>query len=258
MCFVRLKKSCMISIKSKREIEIMREAGAMVAKCHAKIAEAIEVGITTRKLDSIVEDFIVSQGAKPAFKGYHDFPASICASPNEQVVHGIPNDKPLKDGDILSVDIGVEYKGYIGDSAWTYPVGNISNDAKHLLKETEQALWVGLEEIKEGIHLSDVSHAIEKHAIDNNLGIVREMAGHGVGQKLHEEPEILNYGKAGRGPILRAGMTLAIEPMLNLGKDGIKFHNDGWTCTTVDKKLSAHYEHTIVVTENGYEVLTKL
>lgn len=248
----------MISIKSKREIELMKQAGEIVAKCHRHLKEIIKPGVTTLELDSIIEKMIVEHGAIPAFKGMYGFPFTICSSPNEQVVHGFANNKPLKNGDIISIDIGVKYKGYYGDSAWTYPVGNIDEEKQHLLLETEKALFAGLSVLREGIHLSDVSHAIEEHARKENLGIVKEMAGHGIGSELHEAPEILNYGTGNKGPILKAGMTLAIEPMLNAGTGKIKFHKDGWTTTTNDKKPSAHFEHTVVVTKEGYEILTTI
>lgn len=248
----------MISIKSTREIELMREAGRIVALCHLKMSEFIQPGVTTLEIDALVESIILENGGTLTIKGYQGFPGCVCTSVNEEVVHGIPGTRKLVEGDIISVDIVASYKGYVGDSAWTYPVGNVSEESKRLLRETEAALWVGLDKIKAGIHLSDVSHAIEKHAKLHSLGIVREFAGHGLGTELHEAPEILNYGKAGRGPILKPGMVLAIEPMLNLGKDKIKLHSDGWKTTTIDKKYSAHFEHTIVVTEDGYDILTKL
>jgi methionyl aminopeptidase len=247
-----------ITIKSKREIALMREAGRIVALCHEEIKQNIKPGITTNDIDKIVLKVILDNDATPTFKGYGDFPANICTSVNEHVVHGIPNDNVLNEGDIISIDIGVTYKGYIGDSAWTYPVGKISTESQMLLEQTQQSLWVGLDKVKEGIHLSDVSHAIQMHANKYNLGIVEELCGHGVGSSLHEDPHILNFGKPGKGPILKAGMTLAIEPMLNLGTKKIIFHDDGWTTSTADKKYSAHFEHTILVTEDGYEVLTKL
>ncbi len=248
----------MVSIKSKREIELMREAGRIVALAHKAIAENIKPGITTYELNNIAEKVIIEAGASPSFKGYSGFPAAICASPNEEVVHGIPNDKELEEGDILSVDIGAYYKGYHGDSAWTYPVGKISEEKQHLLLATEKALWSGLEVVKAGIYLSDISNAIEISAKENKLGIVKELAGHGIGKELHEDPLILNYGKPGNGIILKENMVLAIEPMLNLGTSKIKFLKDGWSTKTKDGKPSAHFEHTIVVTEEGYEILTKL
>lgn len=248
----------MIKIKSKREIELMREAGRIVALCHSEIAKIIKPGITTRELDQVAYNIIQENGATPSFKGYGGFPDSICASPNNQVVHGFANDKPLKDGDIISVDIGACFKGYHGDSAWTYPVGSIDKEKEHLLKETEESLWAGLSVVKAGIHLSDVSHAVEKHASAAGLGVVKIFAGHGIGRDLHEAPEILNYGKPGHGPILKPGMMLAIEPMLNSGTADVIIQKDGWTTTTKDKKPSAHFEHTILVTESGYEIMTTL
>lgn len=248
----------MIKIKSKREIELLREAGRIVALCHSEVKKAIKPGVTTRELDSLVEKIILENNATASFKGYGGFPDNICASPNNQVVHGFANDIPLKDGDIISVDIGACYKGYHGDSAWTYPVGNIDKEKEHLLKETEASLWAGLNVVKAGIHLSDVSHAIEEHANAAGLGIVKIFAGHGIGRDLHESPEILNYGKPGQGPILKAGMMLAIEPMLNSGTPDVIIKKDGWTTTTKDKKPSAHFEHTILVTEDDYEIMTTL
>ncbi len=248
----------MITIKSKRELNLMREAGRIVALCHQEIGKMIKPGVTTQEINDLVDKIIRENGATPSFLNYGGFPASVCASVNECVVHGFPNNKKLIEGDIVSIDIGANYKGYHGDSAWTYPVGKISAQDQMLLDETEASLFAGLAKVKAGIHLSDVSHAIEEHAKKFKLGIVREFAGHGVGSELHESPEILNYGKPNRGPILKAGMTLAIEPMLNAGKDNVRVHADGWTVTTVDKKNAAHFEHTIVVTEEGYEILTKI
>ncbi len=248
----------MITIKSNRELDLMREAGRIVALCHKEIKAMIKPGVTTQEINDLVDKIIRENGATPSFLNYGGFPASVCASVNECVVHGFPNNKKLIEGDIVSIDIGANYKGYHGDSAWTYPVGKVSQADQLLLEETEASLWAGLEQVKEGIHLSDVSHAIEEHAKKHNLGIVREFAGHGVGSQLHEAPEILNYGKPNRGPILKAGMTLAIEPMLNAGKDNVRVHADGWTVTTVDKKNAAHFEHTIAVTKEGYEILTKI
>ena len=248
----------MISIKSEREIELMREANKIVAICHQEIKGIIKPGITTNQIDKKVEEIILSHGATPAFKGYGGFPYSICASTNEEVIHGFSNDKPLKNGDIISVDIGTKLKGFHGDSAWTYKVGEVSEEVEMLLEETEKSLYAGLDVIKEGVHLGDVSHAIEEHAKKFNLGIVRQFAGHGIGTELHEEPQILNYGRKGTGPILKAGMTLAIEPMLNLGTHKVRTLKDGWTVVTQDKKYSAHFEHTVLVTKEGYEILTKL
>ncbi len=248
----------MISIKSNREIELMRQAGHIVALCHSEIAKMIKPGVTSKQINDLCEEIIRSNDAIPTFLGYSGFPCAVCASPNEQVVHGFANDIPLKEGDIISVDIGATYKGYVGDSAWTYRVGKVSEEVEKLLVETENALFKGLETIHDGCRVGDISNAVENHAKKFNLAVVREFAGHGVGSKLHELPEILNYGKPGTGPELKAGMTIAVEPMLNLGTHRIKFHNDGWTTTTADRKYSAHFEHTVAVTENGYEILTKL
>lgn len=247
----------MISIKSEREIALMREAGLIVGECHDLIRQMIKPGVTSQQINDAVEQYIFSKGATPEFKGYNGFPAATCCSINDTVVHGFPSDYPLQDGDIISVDIGARYKGYVGDSAWTYQVGQVDDDTKRLLEGTKQALFAGLAMVKDGVHLSDVSHAIELEAQKYNLGIVRNFAGHGVGSKLHEEPEILNYGKPGRGPILKAGMTLAIEPMLNLGSDDVYIDDTGWAAKTIDHQKSAHFEHTILVTKDGYEILTK-
>lgn len=248
----------MINIRTESEIAKLKQAGKIVALCHQKLKEIIKPGVTTNQLNEVIHQMIIDNQATPSFLNYNGFPASICTSVNEQVVHGIPNDQPLKDGDIISVDIGAKYQGYHGDSAWTYPVGKISQEKQFLLEKTEEILFEGLNVIQEGIRLSDISHAIGEQARINNLGVVRELAGHGVGTKLHEDPLIVNYGIQGRGPILKAGMVFAIEPMLNLGTHRIKFHNDGWTVTTSDRKASAHFEHTIVVEKNGYTILTTL
>jgi len=247
----------MITIKSNREIEIMMEAGRITALAHRKVKEAIRPGISTYELDKIAEKAIIENGATPSFKGYGGFPASICASVNEVVIHGIPKKHTiLKDGDIISIDIGACYKGYHGDCAMTHAVGNISEERKHLLKVTEESLYKGLEFAKPGNRLSDISHAIEQYAVSNGCGVVRDFTGHGIGSRLHEDPMIPNYGEAGHGPILRKGMTLAIEPMITAGKHHVRILSDDWTTVTVDKSDSAHFEHTIVITENGYKILT--
>ncbi len=247
-----------ITIKSKEEIEKLRQAGKIVALCHKEIKQIIKPGIATIEIDDLVEKVIKENGATPSFKNYQGFPAATCISVNEEVVHGFPSDYVLQEGNIISVDIGANYKGYHGDSAWTYPVGKINEEKQMLLEKTKEALFNGLNKVRQGIRLSDVSYAIQEVADANNLGIVRELAGHGVGSEIHEDPIILNYGQPNRGPELKAGMVLAIEPMLNLGTHRIKFHDDGWTVTTCDKKPSAHFEHTILVTEDGYEILTSL
>ncbi len=249
----------MVTIKSSREIELMREAGRIVALAHKAVKERIKPGVSTMELDKIVYDVIVSNGATPSFKGYNGFPSSICASINEVVVHGIPKDSMiLKDGDIIAVDIGAEYKGYHGDSAWTYECGNVDDKSKTLMKVTEESLFKGLEFAKPGNHLSDISHAIGKHAKEYGYGVVEDFTGHGIGRNLHEDPIIFNYGPSGKGIILKPGMTLAIEPMINQGTKKVKILKDNWTVVTVDKKRSAHFEHTILITNDGYELLTVL
>lgn len=249
----------MIVIKSQREIELMRVAGKIVARTHEIIKPLIQPGITTMEIDEKVEEVIRSLGATPSFKGYGGFPGSACTSVNEVVVHGIPSkNKVLKDGDIIKVDIGAYYKGYHGDSAWTYPVGTISESAKKLLEVTEQSLFEGLKYAKPGQHLSDISHAIQTYVESFNMSVVREFVGHGVGRNLHEDPQIPNYGHKGMGPILKPGMTLAIEPMINLGSKEVKVLSDGWTAVTIDDSLSAHFEHTVLITDNGYELMTVL
>lgn len=247
----------MITIKSNREIELMKEAGRIVALAHRKVKEAIRPGISTFELDKIAEDTIRANGAIPSFKGYGGFPGSICASINEVVVHGIPKKSTiLKNGDIISVDIGACYKGYHGDSAMTYPVGQISEARQKLIDVTYESLMKGLEFAKPGNRLSDISHAIEQYAVSFGYGVVRDFTGHGVGSKLHEDPAIPNYGEAGYGPMLKKGMTLAIEPMITAGKHNVRILADDWTTVTCDKSDSAHSEHTIVITDNGYKILT--
>ncbi len=246
----------MIVIKSKREIDLMRRAGEIVYETHQLLKTRIRVGISTEELDKIAYDYIVSCDAVPSFKGYGGFPATLCTSVNNQVVHGIPGKYRLKDGDIISIDIGACYKGYHGDSAWTYEVGNVDLETKRLLELTEKSLFVGLEQVKPGNRVGDISAAIGSFAKEHGLGIVKELTGHGIGSSLHEDPHIPNYGMAGVGPKLKPGMTLAIEPMLNLGSAKIIMLDDEWTIETADGKMSAHYEHTIVVTEDGYDILT--
>ena len=246
----------LIKIKSDREIELLRKAGHIVYLTHQYLKPYIKEGITTKELDTLAEEFICSQGATPSFKGYNGFPGSICTSINNQVVHGIPGKTKLKKGDIISIDIGACYKGYHGDSAWSYPVGEISDNKKYLLEHTEKSLYEGLQQVKPGNRIGDISHAIEEYANKYNLGVVKELVGHGVGSKLHEEPDVPNYGKAGTGPLLKEGMVIAIEPMLNLGSPDIYMLEDGWTIETDDYSPSAHFEHTVVVTKDGYKILT--
>ena len=246
----------MISIKSEREIELLRIAGNIVHETREYLRPFIKEGITTKELDTLAEEFIRSKGATPSFKGLNDFPCATCISINQEVVHGIPGKRKLRNGDIVSVDIGVCYKGYHGDSAWTFAVGEISEGKKALMEHTKESLFKGLEQVKPGNRIGDISHAIEIHAKKYNLGVVRELVGHGVGTKVHEEPDVPNYGEAHRGPILKEGMVLAIEPMLTLGRRDICILDDEWTIETIDNSPAAHFEHTIVVTKDGYEILT--
>lgn len=247
----------MIICKTPREIEIMREAGRIVALTHQELKKHIAPGITTIELDRIAEDFIRKHDAIPSFKGYNGFRGSICASVNNELVHGIPGDRILKDGDIISIDIGAKYNGYHGDSAWTYAVGKIDEETKRLLDVTEESLFQGLKEAKPGERLSNISHAIQKYVEANGFSVVREYVGHGVGQDLHEDPDIPHYGPPNEGPRLKPGMVLAIEPMVNAGTRYVKSLSDNWTVVTVDGKMCAHFEHTIAITEAGYEILTK-
>ncbi|MFC0559053.1 type I methionyl aminopeptidase [Halalkalibacter alkalisediminis] len=247
----------MIICKTDRELDIMREAGRIVALTHQALKEHIQPGISTKELDAIAEKLIRSYDATPSFKGYNGFTGSICASVNEELVHGIPGKRVLKDGDVISVDIGAYYNGYHGDSAWTYAVGNISEKDQELLDVTEASLFKGLEFAKPGNRLSDISHAIQSYAEPFGYSIVREYVGHGVGQDLHEDPQIPHYGPPGKGPRLKPGMVLAIEPMINAGTRYVRTLSDDWTVVTVDGKNCAHFEHTIAITESGYEILTK-
>ncbi|MFT0604486.1 type I methionyl aminopeptidase [Bacillus cereus] len=248
----------MIICKTPREIEIMREAGRIVALTHQELKRHITPGITTKELDQIAEKTIQKYGATPSFKGYNGFPGSICASVNEELVHGIPGKRKLKEGDIISIDIGAKYNGYHGDSAWTYPVGNISESVQKLLDVTEKSLYLGLEQVKPGERLSNISHAVQTHAEENGFSIVREYVGHGIGQDLHEDPQIPHYGPPNRGPRLKPGMVICVEPMVNQGRRYVKTLSDDWTVVTVDGKWCAHFEHTIALTEAGYEILTTL
>lgn len=249
----------MIEIKSEREIALLKEAGRIVALCHEEMAKRVRPGISTKELNDICEDIIIKNGATPSFKGYNGFPSAICASVNEVVVHGIPSKKQvLKEGDIIAIDIGAYYKGYHGDSAWTYAVGNINSKDKLLMQVTHDSLFKGLEMVREGAHLGDVSAAIGDYATSFGFGVVEEFTGHGVGRNLHEDPAIFNFGKPNTGPILKDGMVLAIEPMINAGTKRVRILSDGWTTVTSDKSKSAHFEHTIVVRKNGYEILTTL
>jgi methionyl aminopeptidase len=234
----------------------MRKAGQIVARTHMELQAHICPGITTGHPDAIAERDIRSQGATPSFKGYNGFTGRICASVNEEHVHGIPGDRVLQDGVIISIDIGAEYNGYHEDTAWTYPVGTISEETKRLLAVTEESLDKGLERAKADVHLTDISHAIQSHVEAANFSLVREYVGHGVGQNLHEDPQIPHYGPPGKGPRLKTGMTLAIEPTVNVGKRYVRTLSDNWTVVTVGGSMCAHFEHTIAITDDGYEILT--
>lgn len=246
----------MITIKSEYELSLMRKASKIVYDTHQYVKQYIKPGITTGELNKLAHDYIISQDAYPSCLNYEGYPASICISVNEEVVHGIPGKRKLKNGDIVTLDICVCYKGYHGDSAWTYPVGDISEEKKYLLEHTEKALYEGLSKVRDGVKLGDVSNAIETYATSHKLGVVRELVGHGIGSSLHEDPEVPNYGNKGTGITLKKGMTIAVEPMLNLGTRKVYLLDDDWTIVTGDNKPSAHFEHTIVVTDDGYEILT--
>lgn len=249
----------MIVLKSAEEIQSMREAGRVVAQAHALVRELIKPGITTLDLDRAVEEFLLKQNAIPAFKGYQGYPASICASVNEVVVHGIPSkDVVLEEGSIISVDIGAFVDGFCGDSAWTYPVGEVDSQVLNLLQATEESLFLGIEQAKVGNRLSDISHAVQKRAEEGGFSVVRDFVGHGIGRQMHEAPQIPNFGPPGRGPRLKAGMTLAIEPMINVGGYHVQVLEDNWTVVTRDNKWSAHFEHTIAITDEGPVILTLL
>ncbi len=237
----------------------MRKASAIVAEALNAIKEFISPGVTTKDLEQIAEDIIKRRGGKPAFKGYRGYPASICVSVNDEVVHGIPSTSViLKHGDIVSIDLGVVYDGYIGDAAITVPVGEITEEAKRLLEVTEKALYIGIQEAKVNKRVSDISNAIQRYVESHGFSVVRQFVGHGVGKQLHEEPQIPNFGPPGKGPKLKEGMTLAIEPMVNAGKYEVYVLDDGWTAKTADGSLSAHFEHTILIKRGGPEILTKL
>ena len=245
-----------MNLRSEEEINLIRESSLLVAKTHAELATLIEPGISPVKLDSIAEEFIRDHHAIPAFKGYNGFPNTLCISPNSQVVHGIPNNDPLINGDVISIDCGVLMNGYYGDSAFTYEVGDVSYEAKKLLQITKESLYRGIEQAVEGNRLGDISNAIQLFAESYGYGVVRELVGHGVGSELHEPPEVPNYGKKGEGVLLQEGLVLAIEPMINMGDRNIIQHDDGWTITTSDNMISAHFEHTIVVRKKEAEILS--
>ena len=246
----------MIVCKSPSEIEKMRAANALVAGVLAELAAMVAPGVTTRDLDEVAERLVREGGAEPAFKGYRGYPATLCASVNEQVVHGIPSSRRLVDGDILSLDMGVKLNGFFGDSAVTVPVGHITEDAQRLLTVTQEALEHGIAQVRVGNRISDIGHAIQLHVESHGFSVVREFVGHGIGAALHEEPQIANYGEPGRGPRMAEGMVLAIEPMVNMGRPAVKVLADGWTAVTRDGSMSAHFEHTVAVTRQGPLILT--
>ena len=248
----------MIIRKTPREIALLKEAGRIVALVHQELKKSIVSGITTKEIDKLSEKIIRQYGATPSFKGYQGFPGAVCVSINDMVIHGIPGHQKLKNGDIVSVDVGACYQGYHGDSAWTYAVGEVSDEAKRLMKVTEEALYEGLKQAKPGNHVGDISAAIENYVRKNGYTSPEDYTGHGVGTSIHEDPMVPNYVKYGHGPLLKPGMVIAVEPMVHAGKKEVKVLKDGWGVVTADHSLAAHYEHTIVITEDGYEILTKL
>ena len=247
----------MIVCKSPAELERMRAANALVADVLAELSGMVAPGVTTKDLDVAAETLVRDGGAEPAFKGYRGYPCTLCASVNEQVVHGIPSNRALGEGDIISLDMGVKLNGFYGDSAVTVPVGKVSDDAATLLRVTRESLEKGIAQVRLGGRISDIGHAIQQHVEKHGFSVVREFVGHGIGAALHEEPQIANYGEPGRGPRLAEGMTLAIEPMVNVGRPAVKVLADGWTAVTKDGSLSAHFEHTVAVTKTGPLVLTR-
>lgn len=246
----------MIVCKGARELDRMREANRLVSRTLDLLGAMVRPGMTTRQLDAAAEDLILGSGARPAFKGYRGFPASVCASVNNQIVHGIPNEQPLQEGDILSLDVGVYYKGFYGDSAWTFCVGEVSPELRKLLDVTRESLYRGIEQVVVGNRISDISHRIQKYVEAYGYSVVREFVGHGIGRFLHEEPQVPNYGEPGKGPRLKPGMVLAIEPMVNSQGPGVKVLEDRWTAVTADGGYSAHFEHSVAVTENGPWILS--
>ncbi len=248
----------MIIIKSVREIEQLRRSNAIVAEVFEKLRGMILPGVTTKELDQIAEDHIRSKGARPAFKGYRGFPASLCTSVNEEVVHGIPGQRRLKEGDIIGLDVGVNYQGYFGDAAITFPVGEVDAESKRLLEVTEKALYIGIEKAKAGNRLFDISYAIQRWVESHGFSVVRDFVGHGIGKELHEDPQVPNFGTPHQGPRLEQGMVISLEPMVNAGTYEVRVLSDGWTVVTADGKRSAHFEHTIAISEDGAEILSQL
>ena len=246
----------MIYYKTAEDLEYMRKSAELLGKAHGEVAKHVGPGITTKALDKIAEEFIKDNGAHPSFLGYDGFPASLCISVNEVVVHGFPSSYELKDGDIISIDCGVYLNGYHADSAYTYPIGEVKPEVLALLKTTKESLYKGIEEVRRGNRIGDVGYAIQRYCEDRGYQVVRELIGHGVGKSLHEKPEVPNYGKRGRGPKIQDGLVIAIEPMINLGTRRVVQEKDGWTIRTRDRMPSAHYEHTVAVVDGAAEVLT--
>lgn len=246
----------MIYLKTEEQIELLREANLIVARTLGEVAKWIKPGVTTLKLDQIAEEYIRSQGAVPGFLGLYGFPNTLCISINENVVHGIPSNYALEEGDIVSIDCGAVKDGYNGDSAYTFCVGEVAPEVKALLKTTKESLYVGIEKAEEGKRIGDISNAIQEYCEKRGYSVVRELTGHGVGKKLHEDPEVPNYGRRGTGPLIKNGLVIAIEPMINMGSKNIVFERDGWTCRTRDRKPSAHFEHTIAVHNGKADILT--
>ena len=246
----------MIIPKTREEIELMRESALIVSKTLGMLASEVKPGVTTLSLDRLAEDFIRSHDAEPGFLGLYDFPNTLCMSPNDQVVHGFPNNTPLKEGDIISIDCGVLKNDFYGDHAYTFPVGEISSEVEQLLKVTKESLYIGIREFKKGNRVGDVGYAIQNHCESFGYGVVRELVGHGLGRKMHEDPEMPNYGKRGRGKKFLEGMVVAIEPMINMGTRQIRQHTDGWTITTLDHKPSAHFEHNVALINGKPELLS--
>jgi methionyl aminopeptidase len=246
----------MIHYKNEEEIELIRESAEILSKAHGEIAREIKPGVKTSKLDKIAETYIMDNGGKPSFKGYNGFPYSLCISMNENVVHGFPSDQELKEGDIISVDAGVFYKGFHSDCAYTYPIGEVSPEVGELLKATKESLYIGIENAVAGNRIGDISNSIQTFVEQKGYTVVRELVGHGLGRDLHESPEVPNYGKKGRGAKIKKGLVIAIEPMINLGTKNVVQESDGWTIRTEDRMPSAHYEHTVVIHQDKTEILT--
>ena len=246
----------MIYLKTDEEIELLREANLVVARTLAEVAKVIAPGVTTLKLDAVAEEYIRSQGAVPGFKGYGGFPGTLCVSVNENVVHGIPSNYALREGDIVSVDCGAVKDGFNGDSTYTFCVGEVSEEVKNLLRTTKESLYVGIEKAVEGNRIGDIGHAVQEYCEKRGYSVVRELCGHGVGKRLHEEPDVPNYGRKGTGPLIKNGMVIAIKPMINMGSKNIVIERDGWTCRTKDRKPSAHFEHTIAVHGGKPDILS--